>query len=297
MYYGYRYYHPALGKWLSRDPIGEAGGLNLSGFVGNGVMDRSDYLGLLFNDGDLLGIGGPIDDFLTWLTGADETTRGIERIISVERGHEDPGSWRRPHLSDHLAPWLGGDYTGDIPNTEWFEVNYPGWLAYTKDSYRRFIEARLRNLPCPPGVTSGTMTVTVRHVVYPYYGENAAKWQWSGNPRDWDPGENETTHGDAPQSELSADKVLGSFAYQLEDFEVRYWYDDNTGQYRWVSDLIITDGLGLNSWDNPEPYLGWMFPERNIIRARWEIGGEYTLPLKAGRFGKDTEPCPTTLER
>jgi len=33
--YEYRAYSPALGRWLSRDPIGEAGGGNLYGFVEN----------------------------------------------------------------------------------------------------------------------------------------------------------------------------------------------------------------------------------------------------------------------
>jgi hypothetical protein len=33
--YTYRYYEPLTGSWLSRDPIGERGGLNLYGFVGN----------------------------------------------------------------------------------------------------------------------------------------------------------------------------------------------------------------------------------------------------------------------
>lgn len=45
-YYGYRYYDPYNGRWLSRDPIGKAGGLNLYGFVGNDPVNRWDYLGL-----------------------------------------------------------------------------------------------------------------------------------------------------------------------------------------------------------------------------------------------------------
>ncbi|WP_339132906.1 MAG: RHS repeat-associated core domain-containing protein [Candidatus Electrothrix sp. GW3-4] len=45
-YYGYRYYSPELGRWLSRDPIGEDGGLNLYGFVGNDGINGWDYLGL-----------------------------------------------------------------------------------------------------------------------------------------------------------------------------------------------------------------------------------------------------------
>ncbi|MDA7868093.1 RHS repeat-associated core domain-containing protein [Akkermansiaceae bacterium] len=44
--YGYRYYHPQLGRWPSRDPIGEKGGINLYGMVGNDAVGRWDYLGL-----------------------------------------------------------------------------------------------------------------------------------------------------------------------------------------------------------------------------------------------------------
>src|SRR5690606_24656093 len=49
LYYGYRYYDPAGGRWLSRDPIGEEGGLNLYGFVGNNGVSQWDYLGLKEN--------------------------------------------------------------------------------------------------------------------------------------------------------------------------------------------------------------------------------------------------------
>jgi RHS repeat-associated protein len=46
VYYGYRWYHPELGRWLSRDPIGEAGGLNLYGMVDNDPVNGVDVLGL-----------------------------------------------------------------------------------------------------------------------------------------------------------------------------------------------------------------------------------------------------------
>jgi RHS repeat-associated protein len=45
-YYGYRYYHPQTGRWINRDPIGEEGGLNLYGFLGNDGVDSIDLLGL-----------------------------------------------------------------------------------------------------------------------------------------------------------------------------------------------------------------------------------------------------------
>ena len=43
----YRAYDPALGRWPSRDPIGEEGGLNLYGFVGNDAANGLDILGLI----------------------------------------------------------------------------------------------------------------------------------------------------------------------------------------------------------------------------------------------------------
>ena len=44
-YYGYRYYDPVTGRWPSRDPIGESGGINLYGFVDNDGINQNDYLG------------------------------------------------------------------------------------------------------------------------------------------------------------------------------------------------------------------------------------------------------------
>ena len=45
-YYGYRFYDPLTGGWPSRDPIGEQGGVNLYGFVGNDGVNWADILGL-----------------------------------------------------------------------------------------------------------------------------------------------------------------------------------------------------------------------------------------------------------
>jgi RHS repeat-associated protein len=45
-YYGYRHYDPKTGRWPSRDPIEERGGVNLYGMVANNAVNKSDYLGL-----------------------------------------------------------------------------------------------------------------------------------------------------------------------------------------------------------------------------------------------------------
>jgi len=45
-YYGYRWYHADWGRWISRDPIGERGGLNKNGFTSNSPIGFFDILGL-----------------------------------------------------------------------------------------------------------------------------------------------------------------------------------------------------------------------------------------------------------
>ncbi len=59
LYYGFRFNDTTNGRWLSRDPIEERGGVNLYGMVGNDAVNRWDYLGLVGGGG----IGGP-----SWVT-------------------------------------------------------------------------------------------------------------------------------------------------------------------------------------------------------------------------------------
>jgi len=43
----FRAYDPALGRWISRDPIREVGGMNIYGYVGNNPINAWDPLGLV----------------------------------------------------------------------------------------------------------------------------------------------------------------------------------------------------------------------------------------------------------
>jgi len=46
LYYGFRYHSPELGRWVSRDPIGESGGQNVYSCTMNDFVNVGDYLGL-----------------------------------------------------------------------------------------------------------------------------------------------------------------------------------------------------------------------------------------------------------
>lgn len=46
--FGYRFYSAGLGSWINRDPIREAGGINLYNFVGGNPLSNQDEYGLSF---------------------------------------------------------------------------------------------------------------------------------------------------------------------------------------------------------------------------------------------------------
>lgn len=72
-YYQYRYYDPVTGRWPSRDPIGEMGGLNLYGFVNNSPILKHDLLGMWFEWLPVLGtIEAAIKTGLGGYPGMDE---------------------------------------------------------------------------------------------------------------------------------------------------------------------------------------------------------------------------------
>jgi RHS repeat-associated protein len=62
---GLRFHSPTLGRWISRDPIEEEGGVNLFAFVSNGTVGRYDYLGLDAPGEDCMKM--PRDQFEKWL--------------------------------------------------------------------------------------------------------------------------------------------------------------------------------------------------------------------------------------
>lgn len=85
VYYGYRYYAPTTGRWLTRDPINEQGGRNLYAFVDNDPAIRSDRDGRTWSSN--------WDFFVDWATGdgAKDRYYGPDSLESREMKNSPPG--------------------------------------------------------------------------------------------------------------------------------------------------------------------------------------------------------------
>jgi RHS repeat-associated protein len=80
--YGYRFYSPTIGRWLSRDPIAEEGGVNLYAFVGNRTTNEVDQLGQT----PVVPVGAVVIG--SALLGLGEVAHGIYACCNLTDGQE-----------------------------------------------------------------------------------------------------------------------------------------------------------------------------------------------------------------
>jgi RHS repeat-associated protein len=102
----YRAYSADLGRWLSRDPIGKSGGINLYGYVGNGTANGKDLLGLYITYG-----GGGSERFWKNYRKLYSQMRACEagrRILDKLEGSET--EIRLPPTNYGGTEWAGSTY-------------------------------------------------------------------------------------------------------------------------------------------------------------------------------------------
>jgi RHS repeat-associated protein len=114
LYYGYRYYDPQTGRWPSRDPIGEEGGMNLYGFVGNDGVSGIDYLGQFSLSSLLSSSGSGSYYFPLWGWGGVYVSGSIE-ITTGTCTTESGGTTTYDKISGSFG---GGVYAGS-PGMRW----------------------------------------------------------------------------------------------------------------------------------------------------------------------------------
>jgi len=111
-YYNYRYYNPADGRWINRDPIAEQGGWNLYVFLGSSPKDKFDTLGLIGIFGLL---GGALIDY------------GFQVTANYIQDKEDP--------------WTDIDWGSVKTSTALGAVGIPGNVKIGKNIYKNIKEA------------------------------------------------------------------------------------------------------------------------------------------------------------
>ena len=148
-YYGYRYYDPTTGSWLSRDPLGEAGGLNLYGFVGNDPVNKVDYLGL-----DEINIDTALYEF-----GTNNIADSFEELPAMQRMLSAVNTWERgynrgtvPGFDGFLGQRTNDKLRGNLTNAlaHWGQVDvnsaeaqaFIGWYMYRESLRDQQKEAR-----------------------------------------------------------------------------------------------------------------------------------------------------------
>jgi RHS repeat-associated protein len=103
-YYGYRYYAPTLGRWLSRDPLGEASGMNLYDMIGNDTINLIDRLGL--------------EAYIHHMDGTVRRTQSTAADLVIALSEAAPGSITELNIYGHADPdWQSLD-SNDVSSKE-----------------------------------------------------------------------------------------------------------------------------------------------------------------------------------
>ena len=242
IYYIQRYYDPVTGRWLTKDPIGEKGGINQYEMLHNYPSNDTDVLGF-YSAG--CGYGAMPSD-------CDGVPDG--EVDSV------------PSELDHLG-WS----TSPLGQEKWFRDHYPGWLKETERANGVVINewADSNFLKSPfPGPSK-------RSNVYPVNYKNEAIKGGFLNPI-VDTNGNENLYGDAPQSAWSTDKILGQFSIDVKTPVEIHWGEVDTegfSAFTWSASMYVEDVLGLQSHD-PIGFLSCIAKSRRVHRAEYTITGK-----------------------
>lgn len=151
VYYNYRYYNLLDGRWIGRDPIGEAEIWNLYEISKNHPNVESDYLGLRVMSTQMpTGLAGLIDMYLNGMITAKEaaTFAGIPLVAFLDYFAKEYGGGLIDHLNEHIGKIestcgpCGGNYDPRDPK----DRDYRGWLKEVKAAVKN-LKSVLKKMP------------------------------------------------------------------------------------------------------------------------------------------------------
>jgi RHS repeat-associated protein len=253
-YYGYRWYDPVTGRWPSRDPIEEQGGINLYGFLENDGLDAIEYLGLYPDYG----------------SGWADIGKSI-RVSASEK----------PNALDQLTGYLPG-----LNRMEYFEQRFPNFLIREMDKMFSKIESLIAGM-CGETPRSGSL----KDGAWDGYFKSKKNFDEREKQYGVHPQAAVNEHSDdEPQSRWEAVRALGQFTLMAESIEYSSWVAN--GDYckcgiTWSGKFSIYDTPGVTTgryddvnWSIALRYLGVPVNAGRIRIASRDIGGYYCCDEK-----------------
>ena len=263
-YYGYRYYSTELGRWVSRDPIGEMGGVYESLFIGNNPIGKFDLLGLLdpndYNPYDPIAMCNLQQACSPGVFGsAPAVLPYCASIVSV---------LNRPIFGiEDLSPLF----------TDYYETRFPGTTEHAKTYFRSAINREISANGCS-GNTISLSGISAVEILGYMTGERVTP---SGAVT-------EAAYGDVPQNELGATQGLGNYTIELIRLDANKCNCGGCSSISWSADIAVLDRLGVTESNlgvapgEDDLYAWWVFysmqsifgPQCKIKVAKWTISGE-----------------------
>jgi len=181
-FYRARYYSPTLGRFISRDPIGYAGGMNLYGYLGGMAAGRLDPMGLQYGE-----------EMIYW---------------EMQQENYEPPSNREVSGRDIFLEW--DQFNSQSPHLRTFGPNDRMWSSLTRDPFmewyrvvvRAYVSAMYYHYDCmdvPPlsGSFQSRPQGALNHIQFiqgdvagliqgddmSYIGTYSGKWRVMGKPR------------------------------------------------------------------------------------------------------------------
>ena len=150
--YQYRKYSPAIGRWLSWDPIGEAGGVGLYVIVRNSPVVFSDMLGL--KPDASIQVWGPFpykshpDNYCNGSLETEGAVRTVRELHKdgfcvtnekeIERGNTISGTPGHFGISPSVGPSVGSPMLGLGVGLGWVSPTYPKYQWYAIYSHEKW---------------------------------------------------------------------------------------------------------------------------------------------------------------
>jgi RHS repeat-associated protein len=262
-YYGYRYYNPNYGEWVSRDPIAEKGGVNLYSITRNNCVNFVDIMGLL-----------------DWIIPPSSMGAAYAKTYCEMKQSGGLASW---FPQNAFEPAAGNQTQGYPENTDfsgWFLRNQPRQINLQMQNAREAIKAAIQRR-CNENLSSfelnGPQTMPPITITPDQQVDLRVSRGHQIQGRE--------IPGDVPQTWWQARRGLGRFNFRLSNVSANQVFCTCNRCYVWSASLEATDTPGITSTDDGffgKIMTGWGFPTDlpEFPIARWKMSGVVCCPSK-----------------